>query len=512
MIAASDLSALALHIPIEDLLIPPSAYLQDRTLSPDIHAPYTGGRRAFSARHPLPRSYDGKRGRLPRVLRETSSFVLLGKNVETEGVFRIPAQAKLKEILREAYDRGQKFIVWKDIDVTLPLPHYPKTENLEEILDEIDQTEAYNVHMAASLIKSWYSELRDPMVPESSYRELTKIFGSSTVEPSLKQLTELISPRSEWSPLPPMSRELLIRHLLPLLAAVGAHQEANKMTSENLAVCLAPTFVCGPDQLVDVKISALVRRILTKAIDIWPDLREACGVDTEAFENDLKAPERIEDYEDPMENESTSRAQAGPLDTTTQSSGIVLKDNDAFAEISDQTTGVVEPQDLAPPPLPPRSATASLQGILPVGNLMLQTRPPRVPRHAPTSDPGSMAGASDGANLRSGTAPPLSVPPRYSTIVGISHETAGSNQPSVVPPRYSTVVGTSDDVTESPSTYTAPANGFGPPRRGDWSFDGSDTESQDRAVLGPPHNLSSSSVKRKPVSGTSNEVDSKDKL
>jgi Rho GTPase-activating protein 1 len=511
LIAASDLSALALHIPIEDLLIPPSAYLQDRTLSPDIHAPYTGGRRAFSARQPLPRSYDGK-SRLPRVLRETSSFVLLGKNVETEGVFRIPAQAKLKEILREAYDRGQKFIVWKDIDVTLPLPHYPKTENLEEILHEIDQTEAYNVHMAASLIKSWYSELRDPIVPESSYREVTKIFGGSTAEPSLKQLIELISPRSEWSPLPPISRELLVRHLLPLLSAVGARQETNKMTSENLAVCLAPTFVCGSDQLADVKISALIRRILTKAIDVWPDLRESCGVDAETFENDLKAPERIEDYEDPIENGATSRAQSGPVDTRTEFSGITLRDNDAFAEMSDQTTGVVESGDLAPPPLPPRSATISLQGIPPVGNLVLETRPPKVPPRAPTSDPWSMPGSSDGANPSSRGTPPLTGPPRYSTIIGISHETAGDNRLAVVPPRYSTVVATSDDMTESPSAYIGPANGFGPPRRGDWSFDASDTESPDSSVPGPSHVLPSSSVKRKPVSGTSNDASSKDKV
>src|SRR6201992_3225590 len=240
MFIASSLTALATYIAIEDLLIPLSVYRQDRKISRDIYAPHCSGRRAFSANPPFPKSYDGI-SRLPRVLREATTFILMKENITTEGIFRISAPAKVKEILKEAYDRGQKFIVWKEHGEILPFPQYPNADNTEELLDEIDQSEAYGVHLAAGLIKLWYSELKDPLVPPSAYRDLTRFFG--TGEPAIEQLIDLLSPHSEWSCFPAISREILSRHLLPLLSETAKHQDQNKMNSENLAVCFAPSFL-----------------------------------------------------------------------------------------------------------------------------------------------------------------------------------------------------------------------------------------------------------------------------
>ena len=158
MHAVSTLSNLALHLAIEDLLVPPSAYLHDRRLSNDIYAPYASGQRAFAVRHPLPKSSDGST-RLPRILRETTNFILMEKNRVTEGLFRVPPHSKLKEILKEAYDRGQKFIVWKDNQATLPVPRYAHAEGIETALAEVDQRDAYGATLAAGLIKSWYAEI-----------------------------------------------------------------------------------------------------------------------------------------------------------------------------------------------------------------------------------------------------------------------------------------------------------------------------------------------------------------
>lgn len=85
IVHASSLTQLAQHIDITGLLIPPSAYLRDRDLSSNIYVEHMSGRRAFSARPPLPKGMDGS-SRLPRVLREMSSFILL--HVGTEGLFR----------------------------------------------------------------------------------------------------------------------------------------------------------------------------------------------------------------------------------------------------------------------------------------------------------------------------------------------------------------------------------------------------------------------------------------
>lgn len=153
IIHVSTLSGLALQIPIEDLLIPPSAYLADRRKSPDIYAPYASGRRAFGVHNPLPLSADGS-VRLPRVLRETTSFVIMDDNITAEGIFRVSARAQAVDILKEAYDRGQKFIVWKEVNTVLASSYY--REGIGHVwVEELDRAEGYELHVAAALIKLW---------------------------------------------------------------------------------------------------------------------------------------------------------------------------------------------------------------------------------------------------------------------------------------------------------------------------------------------------------------------
>lgn len=403
---ASNLTQLALYIPIEDLLIPPSTYLTDRRISDDIFAPYASGRRAFAARNPFPYTSRGTT-RFPRVLRETTSFILLEENITSEGLFRIPAHSKLREVLKEAYDRGQKYIIWKDNGVTLPVPAYPDAEHQDEILAEVDPKDAYSVFMAAALIKAWYSSLRQPVFPQESYRDLKRLFGDTQQIPDLDQLRDLFSPSSEWSFLPAISREVVVRHLLPLLHEVASRQEQNKMTAENLAVCFAPALLCGPDQIEDAKMSSIIRRIFTHAVDMWDHgLREACGQEAGAFREQLKQPIDMSEWDDPVEVKGGDSRDS--IDE--QMSGITLQDNEKapepYRDYPQATSSATKP-----PPLPPRS---------------------RVP-----------SAKSSGDSVQRKPAPPLAVPPRYSTVI--------SDAP--------------DDVAESPITYAATTDGFSPRRQ-----------------------------------------------
>ncbi|KIW05355.1 uncharacterized protein PV09_03871 [Verruconis gallopava] len=471
IVHAATLTQLAQHIDITGLLIPPSAYLRDRELSPSIHVANASGRRAFSARPPLPMGVDGK-SRLPRVLRETSSFLLM--NLHMEGLFRVPAHVKQKDILREAYDRGQKFIVWKERDVYLPLRREANTlprVNMDTLVKEIDQTEAYGVHLAAGLCKFWYSELRDPLFPRTSYKDLMRLYGDSLEPITLEKLTELLSPKSEWSILSATSREILTRHLLPLLAAVAARSEENKMTPDNLAVCFAPTLCCGTDPIEDAKASSIIRRVLTEAIEQWlRGLREACGMDANTFIADLQPPAREDDYEDPLpvgsgssDHEEDEKPTSSHGFTDEQETGILLRDND----IQDAKFATED----APPPLPPRQQLARLNISPPTGtedsassSAVSSLQSPRVPSHP---------SAGSDTSLRRKEVPRQSINTQ-------------------LPPRYSQAIA-QDEVTESPSSYITPANGFAPRRPGDWSFD---TNEPDRATeIG----RKDSQIRRKPV-------------
>ncbi|KAF2635165.1 hypothetical protein P280DRAFT_462321 [Massarina eburnea CBS 473.64] len=399
IIHASTLSNLALHIPIEDLLILPSTYLYDRRVSDDIFAPYASGRRAFAAQQPLPTASNGKI-RLPRVLRETSAFLLMENNVEQEGLFRVPPHSKLRDVLKEAYDRGQKYIVWKDNGDTLPLPPYPHAENQNEIIAELDPRDSYSVFMAAALIKLWYASLSQPIFTPGSYRDLKRLYGDPDDLPGLERLTELLSPTSEWSILPPVSREILIKHMLPLMSTVSAHEDKNKMSPENLAVCIAPALLHGPDQLEDAKMSSIVRRIMTEAIELWSEgLRESCGQTEAAFKELLELPHDEVDWEDPLEVKRADEDRKSWDES--QSTGIIMQDNEGLIYNDDPSS--------PPPALPPRAAMTSGRAS---GDAITKRKP----------------------------APPLTVPPRYSALA--------SDSPV--------------EATGSPLTHAATTDGFAP--------------------------------------------------
>jgi len=295
----------------------------------------------------------------------------------------------------------------------------------------------------------------------------------------------LFSPHSEWSFIPAISRELLTRHLLPLLSEVAKHQEQNKMTSENLAVCFAPTFVCGPDQMEDIKISNMLRRIIATAVDEWPRLREVFAIEEKTFWDDLKAPSNIDDYEDPLYERSTTPERAitsHSAGTDTQRSGILLKDNVNYD--SDQSDGLVDPRPSTPPLLPPRSGPLSM-GSPPAPALppRISTTGPIISSRAPTSDPSSTTTAfpadqvlSPSSAIRRKPAPPLSLPPRYSVVVGSQ----------------------SNELSDSPTSYTGPVDGFGPPRRGDWSLY-SDDVTRNSSASPTARSASGGLMRRKPV-------------
>ena len=406
-VTVSTLSGLALHIPIEDLLIPPSAYLTDRRKSPDIHAPYASGRRAFGVKQPLHTAVDGS-FRLPRVLRETTTFVLMDDNIKTAGIFRINARAQTVEILREAYDRGQKFIVWKELNTVLASSH--RREGVGEVwVEELDQTEGYDLQAAAALIKLWYKELREPIFPTTCYQALEKYYGSPNIVLDPSHLLAMLSMDDEWSPISSkVSKHILIMHLLPLLSRVSQFSDWNQMTPGNLAVCFAPSLLRGPDPIEDLKISIIVRQILVAMVTHWRDLEPLLNSSFEKFEDSLRMPEAVGDREDPLEEAQTKDS----FDLDAQVSGITLMDNE---ESEDDDEG-------SPPPLPPRPRATT------VDESLFTTTSPFDARHEQgtslaNADPFERTGSVDGAivngisPVRRKPAPALLPLPRYSTII-----------------------------------------------------------------------------------------------
>jgi Rho GTPase-activating protein 1 len=262
-----------------------------------------------------------------------------------------------------------------------------------------------------------------------------------------------------------------------MLSEVTSYQEFNKMTSENLAVCFAPTLLCGSDQMEDVKISNILRKVIRKATDEWPRLREIFGIDEGAFKEALKAPDSPDDYEDPLDTSDVKPAPA--MTVKIQTSGIVMEDNDPSSD-TEQSEGIASPQSPVPPPLPPRELpdVKSWPPSLPPRSFTNPTPPVR----PPTSDP-STSSKDEDVIVKRKPAPPLALPPRYSMVF--------------------------NDLSHSPSSHVA-TDGFGSPRRSGWSVnesDAGDSPTTPGSAGGSPVLGSGTFVKRKPVGFKDDKVD-----
>lgn len=371
IVHVNTLTGLALLIPIERLLIPPVVYVHDRKLCPDIDVPYASGRRAFGAKKPLPENVGLGKTRLPRVLRETTSFIVLPVNIKTEGLFRIPPHSILTGVLKEAYDRGQMYIIWKEVGATFVEPGVDPN-----LVSEVKIEDAYSVHSAASLIKTWYRELRHPIFSESSYSTLREQFGSPDAEITLEDLQSMFSLRSNESPLSPTSREILLRHLLPMLSLVASREPENKMDSNNLAICFAMTLVCGTNQLEDAKMTSVIRRILQVAIDQWHELRDKLSISGEDFWKDLQPPHEARDYEDPLD-EPKPMPHFSEFAAEEGTHKVNLFDTES-------PTGGADLERV--PTLPPRPATSRSVSAF-SGKSLTKEHPPPMPRRKPAPEP-----------------------------------------------------------------------------------------------------------------------------
>ncbi|KAI4229393.1 MAG: hypothetical protein L6R36_000934 [Xanthoria steineri] len=388
------------------------------------------GQRAFGVREPLPRctgeEVEEGRVRLPRVLREATSFLLMDECVKTEGIFRVNAKAVMVEVLQELYDQAQQFIVWRERDTVLCFPFW-RDGTGDVGMDELKEKDGYDVHAAAGLIKLWYKELREPIFPQSCYQALGKFYGDADLQLEPHQLVGMLRPDAEWTILTTTARRILRMHLLPLLSRVVEMEEWNHMAAYGLAVCFTPALLRGPDIEEDMKMMGIARRLLDAMVRHWKEhLAPVFETDHQNFETELRLPEVVADREDPLEEGGDSIPPS-----EAQMSGITLIDNDGSASDTAQEDGSEEedeapplPQRPAPlPPLPPRPRTF----------LDSEAGRPSLPPRARSSTIAAIPCTSD----------PTSSP----TTNGVDSPVKRKPAPTVQPlPRYSMVVGTSSSL------------------------------------------------------------------
>ena len=420
---------LALLIPIQDLQLPPSVLTSDRRFCPRIDVPYTHGKRAFGAAQPLPAGASGI-ARLPRVLREATKFVLLEPMLKTEGIFRLSARSQTLDVLKEAYVREQKFIVWKEGDSMMSSVHRRDGHGNVQV-EDLTRTDGYDLHTATSLIKQWYKDLQEPIFPQSSYSVLKRVIVSKVSDIATSVLVGMLVDSNDWSPLSKISRQIMLKHLLPLLSTIVEYQDANQMDSRNLAICFAPTLLRGIDPKEDIEMMSIVQNILEHMIRAWKDtLGPTFHMDRAKFEEMLSPPENIDEWEDPLEVPSGQAKFNG-----NQSHGSIAlmesnSDNEAEEErppLPPRPTFSSMEREQVEAPLPVRRKPAPAMATLPRYSAVIREAPPTL-HHLPSYNTGGTGDDDFEA------ADPNDLPPYESSSMNFSPTSLPATNPNSASP------------------------------------------------------------------------------
>ena len=171
-------------------------------------------------------------------------------NIGSEGLFRKNGNLKKQSILKERLNKG----------VTI---------NLDE--------GEFSVHECAAVLKSFLSELPEPLLTDAYYRAHCQVAqlvkASMTHEEATAALEKKISSLQLLFLLIPAPNLHLLKDLLVFLQAVSKHESTNLMSSHNLGMMFAPLILC-PRKLSAESLQSN-HQLLTKAVAFMIDKAEA---------------------------------------------------------------------------------------------------------------------------------------------------------------------------------------------------------------------------------------------
>lgn len=175
---------------------------------------------------------------IPIVVHQTTRYLLDHKAASIEGIFRLSGNLQQVQNMKKQYDKGE-----------------------EVALDGVMEV--------ASLLKLYFRELPDPVIPFSMYDAIIQAHKS---EDSLGNICGVLLQ------LPEANKNVLCT-LLELLTYIESHSHVNQMSSSNLAIVFAPNLIRCPNESMEQAlthsplINSILRTIITNSTMVIPLLR-----------------------------------------------------------------------------------------------------------------------------------------------------------------------------------------------------------------------------------------------
>lgn len=165
---------------------------------------------------------------IPLCLKE--AVVFLRQNLDEEGIFRKSGNAERIRQIKRLYNHGQ------------PVAY--------------DQHE---VHVAACVLKAFYSELPEALLPESLFNEMAALQALDVAD-KVDVAKDLLKAK-----LPVLNYNML-KFLIGFLSEVASHSTKNKMNARNLSTVMGPNFL--RHHQTDVKYTLLLLERINNFVEL----------------------------------------------------------------------------------------------------------------------------------------------------------------------------------------------------------------------------------------------------
>eukprot|EP00039_Didymoeca_costata_P033066 m.40562 g.40562 ORF g.40562 m.40562 type:complete len:385 (+) comp9679_c0_seq1:168-1322(+) len=165
---------------------------------------------------------------VPLIMERTIKYIK-DNGMQTEGIFRRSANSVNVAQMKKQFNAGQG-----------------------------EGIEFSDVHLVAVLLKSFFRELQEPIIPFQKYSLFVNIQGASAEE-------EAIELKKHVNSLPSRNRAIL-KCLFTFLGEVYEHEEDNKMSANNLAIVFGPNLMWAENALASLadvgKVNTVTKRML----------------------------------------------------------------------------------------------------------------------------------------------------------------------------------------------------------------------------------------------------------
>ncbi|CBJ29572.1 similar to Rho GTPase activating protein 24 [Ectocarpus siliculosus] len=154
--------------------------------------------------------------------------------LESVGLFRLAGDGMDCADLRDALDNGKQ-VCWDPID---PIDEAEGSTGATDCAS----SSLMDVNMVAQLLKAFFRELPEPLVPFSAYSKVIAIAKAAGVADArwVQAMKSIL-----WGI--PIANYNCLRFLFEFLREVAMHSSTNRMTSENLAIVWAPNLLRPQD-------------------------------------------------------------------------------------------------------------------------------------------------------------------------------------------------------------------------------------------------------------------------